>query len=150
MKRISAGSIFFAKYLFPVLWFGFLGFFVFTVLSNRDAQGGLSLFAIIVPVLMGIFGYFMLKKMVWDLADEVLDAGDSLVVRFGKEQERISLANIINLSYSYMMSPARVTLLLRQPCRFGNEVSFAAQRPRQEFLRIAFDLSARRRCGRTF
>ena len=91
MKRISAGSIFFAKYLFPVLWFGFLGFFVFTVLSNRDAQGGLSLFAIIVPVLMGIFGYFMLKKMVWDLADEVLDAGDSLVVRFGKEQERISL-----------------------------------------------------------
>jgi hypothetical protein len=126
MKRISSRSIFFAKYIFPVVWFGFLGFFLFTVLVTYKNEGGPPLGAIIVPILMGVFGYFMMKKMVWDLADEVLDAGDSLIVRFGRDQERIPLSNIINVSYAYLMSPAHVTLTLREAGRFGDEVSFAA------------------------
>lgn len=48
------------------------------------------------------------------------------MVRFGSEEERIPLSNIMNVGYSYLMSPARVSLMLRTPGRFGNEVSFAA------------------------
>jgi hypothetical protein len=83
---------------------------------------------------MAIFGYFVMKKLVFDLADEVFDDGDSLVVRFGSEEERIPLSQIINISYSYMSNPSRVTLTLRTPGRFGKEVTFS---PPQEFLPFA-------------
>jgi hypothetical protein len=130
MKRISSRWIWFSKYVFPVFWFGFLGFSVVMILVTENSEGAWPFFLIIVPILMGVFGYFMMKKMVWDLADEVSDAGDSLIVRFGKEEEQILLSNIVNVSYSYMMSPARVTLMLREAARFGSEVSFA---PPQRF-----------------
>jgi hypothetical protein len=138
MKRIS-GSIFFMKYMFPVFWFGFVGSFLVIVLFTERSEGGWFLFAIIVPTIMGILGYSMMKKMVWDLADEVLDAGNALVIRFGKEQEMIPLAEIVNVSYCYMMSPARVTLTLRQPCRFGSEISFATP---QRFSFVPFPKSS--------
>ena len=79
---------------------------------------------LIVPVVMAVFGFFLMKKLVWDLADEVLDGGDRLIVRMGGDEEQIPLANIINLDYQYMTSPPRVTLTLRTPCRFGDKVSF--------------------------
>jgi hypothetical protein len=75
-----------------------------------------------------------MKKLVFDLADEVLDDGDSLVVRFGSEQERIPLSQIMNVSYSYMSNPARVTLTLRTPGRFGKEITFS---PPQRFVPFA-------------
>jgi len=71
---------------------------------------------------------------VFDLADELFDAGDSLIVRFGTERERVLLAEIINVSYSYMMNPARVSLTLRTPGRFGKEISFS---PPQRFVPFA-------------
>jgi hypothetical protein len=86
------------------------------------------------PAFMAVLGYFMMKKFVFDLADEVLDAGDALIVRFGGEQQRIPLSEIINVSYSYMQNPNRVTLTLRTPCQFGKEVSFS---PPARFLPFA-------------
>lgn len=74
---------------------------------------------------MAVFGYFLMKKTAFNLADEVADAGDYLVVRLGAAQERIALANIMNVSYTVMQNPPRVTLALREPCRFGKDVSFS-------------------------
>ena len=82
--------------------------------------------ALIVPIVVGPIIFFVMKKTVWDLADEVFDAGDSLIVRFGNEQDRIPLANIVNVSYANMMKPPRVTLTLRSGGHFGSEISFAA------------------------
>lgn len=124
MQRISSRSTFFTKRVFPVIWFGFLAFFVAIMLSKAPSGGfPVALFAF--PMFMAVFGYFLMKKLVFDLADEVFDAGDALVVRFGSEQERIPLAEIINVSYAYMMNPPRVTLTLRIPGQFGKEVSFS-------------------------
>ena len=124
MKRISSSTFFF-KRVFPVIWFGFLTLFVVTSFSAGHSGNELPLPFFIVPIARAVFGYFLLKKLVFDLADEVTDAGDFLVVRFGKVQEQIALTNIINVGYSMMMNPPRVTLTLRQPCRFGKEVSFS-------------------------
>lgn len=124
MQRISSRNTFFAKRIFPVIWFGFLVFFVAVTLVSKP-KGGLPVVVFLVPACMAVFGYVLMKKLVFDLADEVLDAGDALVVRFGSEQERISLSEIINVSYSYMVNPPRVTLTLRTPCLFGKEVSFS-------------------------
>lgn len=126
MQQISSQWTFCSKRIFPLIWFGFLGVMEAVLLLTRNARGGTPLFAFLFPVFMALVGIFVMKKLVWDLADQVWDDGDSLVVRFGSEQERIALADIVNVSYSNMTSPARVTLTLRAAGRFGSEVSFAA------------------------
>jgi hypothetical protein len=70
--------------------------------------------------------YFVMKKLMFDLVDEVLDAGDALIVRNGGQQERVALSDIMNVSYSPLVSPPRVTLSLRRPSIFGSEVTFCA------------------------
>ena len=100
----------------------------------KKPESGLTLGFLIVPIFMGVIGYFVMKKLVFDLADEVSDDGDSLVVRFGIEEERIPLSQIMNVSYSYMSNPARVTLTLRTPGRFGKEITFS---PPQRFVPFA-------------
>ncbi len=116
-----------------MIWFGFLAFFV-AMFFFVGFQVGVPIAFFLGPAFMAIFGYFLMKKLVFDLADEVLDAGDALVVRFGSEQERIPLSEIINVSYSYMQNPNRVTLTLRTPSQFGKEVSFS---PPARFLPLA-------------
>jgi len=73
---------------------------------------------------MTIFGYFIMKKLVFDLVDEVWDDGDLLVIKNRGDQERIALSDIKNVSYSMMMNPPRVTLSLRRPTAFGDEITF--------------------------
>jgi hypothetical protein len=81
------------------------------------------------PCLMAILGYFMMKKLVWDLVDEVYDCGDLLLVRERGEEVRIPLSDIINVSASMLVNPPRVTLRLVKPGRFGDEISFSPVRP---------------------
>jgi hypothetical protein len=134
MRRISSRSTFLYKRIFPLFWFGFLAIFIIAPLLGKRPEGGFPLMFFIVPVIMAGFGYFLFGKLVFDLADEVSDVGDSLVVRFGSEQERIPLSEIINVSYTYMTNPSRVTLTVRNPGRFGKEISFS---PPQRLLPFA-------------
>jgi hypothetical protein len=130
MQRIS-GSVAIGKVVFPAIWFGLLGIVFLIGLFGRDTHGNHSLAAIAFPLFMAAIGYFIMKKTMWGLADEVLVDADSLIVRIGREQEQIPLANIVNVGYEPNMNSARVTLTLRAPSRFGNEISFYAQ---QRFL----------------
>lgn len=132
MQRISSGSIAFGKVVFSVIWFGFIAIFFLIALFGKDTHGNHSLVAILFPFFMAAVGFFVLKKTMWGLADEVFDAGDSLIVRLGREQEQIPLANIINVGYQPMTN-SRVTLTLRSPGRFGSEISFYAQQNLRPF-----------------
>jgi hypothetical protein len=119
--------------VFPVIWFGILAIVFLLGLFGKDAHGNRSLGAIVFPLVMAAIGYFIMRRTgLWELADEVLDAVDSLIVRIGREQEQIPLANIINVGYQPMTEGARVTLTLRNPSRFGSEISFY---PQQKFFR---------------
>ncbi|HTV04491.1 MAG TPA: hypothetical protein VME86_03920 [Acidobacteriaceae bacterium] len=131
MERISAGGTLFQKRIFPVIWFGFLAFFFAMALAGAKNGTGPFAFILIVPVFLAVVGFVVMKKSIWNTADEVLDAGDSLIVRKGGEQEQIPLSNIINIGGSPWSGPPRVTLKLRVPGRFGDEVSFY---PRQTFM----------------
>ena len=131
MERISSRSTFFGKRVFPFIWFGLLSLFIIAPLRAKGARGSVPPAIFIGPAVLAAFGYFLMKKTVFDLADEVYDAGDSLIVRFGNEEERIPLSEIINLSYSYLSNPSRATLTLRTPGRFGKEITFS---PPQRFL----------------
>jgi hypothetical protein len=134
MRRISSRTTFFNKRVFPVIWFGFVAFAFLGPLLGKKTKGGSPAGFLFVPMILAAFGYIMMKKFVFNLADEVFDDGNSLVVRFGTEEERIPLSEIINISYTYLSNPSRITLTLRTPRRFGKEVSFS---PPQSFVPFA-------------
>jgi hypothetical protein len=71
-------------------------------------------------------GFFVMKKLVFDLVDEVWDDGGSLLIKNRGEEERVALSDIKNVSYSPLINPPRVTLSLRRPTVFGDEITFNA------------------------
>jgi len=125
MKLISSRSTFIQKRVFPTVWFGGLGVVAsLALLSILRCRGPASLPFLLLPAGMAAIGYLFMKALVFDLMDQVWDAGDSLVVRNKDAEEHILLTDIMNVSYTVWMNPNRVTLTLRRPCRWGKDVSF--------------------------
>lgn len=155
MTRISSGSTFFFKRVFPVVWFGFTGVAVVIVIFSGAMEK--APFAILPPVFLAVLGFFITKNLLWDLADEVYDQGDSLLVRKDGQEETIPLSNIINVNQSTMINPPRVTLRLVTPCRWGDEVVFSpivgirlnpfARLPTIDDLMVRVDQARRKRGG---
>ena len=81
---------------------------------------------LVVPVVLAIVGYQFMKRMAFNLVDEVFDLGDALLVRSGGQEERIALADIKSVNFFPYMSPPQVTLSLRRPSAFGDTVVFCA------------------------
>jgi hypothetical protein len=128
MKKISSKGTFYYKRMFPAIWFGFLGIFIVISFIGGAFDKGPKLPLLIIPLIMAVFGYFFMKKLVFDLVDEVFDEGSGcLLVKNNNTEQRIDYQNIKNISYTVMTNPNRVTLSLRYPCKFGNEVSFSSQ-----------------------
>src|SRR5579863_5985732 len=127
MRRISSKWTFFYKRVFPIIWFGFLVLFVAgTVFAGRHSNQSSIVPFLIVPIIMVGVGYFMMKKLVFDLVDEVWDDGDALIVMNGDQKERVPFADIKNVTYSPFINPPRVTLSLRRPTIFGDQITFSA------------------------
>jgi hypothetical protein len=123
MRQISSKMTAFHKKLFPAVWFGFLAVFIVSAWSADVFQSDRRLF-LLAPLLMGVLGFVFMRRLLWDLADEVHDCGDALLVRKGGEQERIPLAGIMNVSATVLVNPPRITLRLVNTGRFGTEVAF--------------------------
>jgi len=116
---------FFYKRVFPVLFLGgvlliFLGGLIVGAAAGKAPP---PLFYIM-AVVIGAFVFFMLKVLVLDFVDEVLDDSDALIIRNAGAQHRVSLADIKNISYSVIISPPRVVLSLRTPGPLGAKVAF--------------------------
>jgi hypothetical protein len=124
---MSSKTTFFYKRIFPVIWFGFLAvFFLIGLVKGLAADPLSNLPFLIVPVVMAIIGYQMMKRMAFNLVDEVFDLGDALLVRSGGQEERVALADIKNVNFFPYMSPPQVTLSLRRPSVFGDTIVFCA------------------------
>ena len=73
-----------------------------------------------------------MKKIVWDLVDEVYDGGDFLVVRNRGREHHIPLTDIMNVSSSTFVSPPRITLKLTGASAsgpLGSDVAFSPDKP---------------------
>ncbi len=127
MRPVSSKMTFFYKRVFPVIWFGFVPLLMAIRLfsASRDSQDSIIPF-LIAMLLMVVFGYWIMKKVAFNLADEVLDAGDALIVRSGGQEERIALSDIKNVNYSPYMYPPQVILSVRRHTVFGDTVAFCA------------------------
>jgi hypothetical protein len=115
MRRISSKMTFFYKRIFPAVWFGFLTL-LFLVIAIPLFFGGAQhdpppYPLLVVPLIMIGFGYFVMKKLVFDLVDEVWEDGDSLVVKNRGQESHIALSDIKNVSYAPLINP----VLWRKP-----------------------------------
>ena len=120
MPLISSKMTFFYKRIYPVIWFGILAAFLLIALLISNVP------FLIVTALLAITSYQFMKKMAFDLVDEVFDVGYALLVRNGGREERIALADIKNVNFLPYISPPRVTLSLRRPSVFGDTIVFCA------------------------
>jgi hypothetical protein len=123
MKKISSRFTYWNKRLFPLIWFGLLALFV--VFGIATEGGARDPFFLIMPVAMALVSYLMMRKLLWDLADEVYDGGDYLLIRNNGQEERIALSNVMNVGATILQSPSRITLRLVNAGKFGGEISFA-------------------------
>jgi hypothetical protein len=136
MRRISSRSTYAYKRIFPVFWFGFLGLVIVIPLVTAPHEDLVAIFPFaIIPLVMIFVGYFIMKKLIFDLVDEVWDDCDALVVKNSGQEQRIALADIKNVSYSPWVNPPRVTLLVRRPTVFGDQVTFCAPLRIVSFMR---------------
>jgi hypothetical protein len=129
VKRISSRWTYFHKRVFPVIWFGFLALFVVAASTVMEKSGRFDVMFLTVPLIMMVFGYFIFKRLIFDLVDEAWDAGDYLVFKNGGVEETVPLTNIMNIRGSTLTNPPRVTLTLRTPSRLGNEITFSPATP---------------------
>ena len=74
---------------------------------------------------MAAIGYVIMKKLLFDLIDEVYDEGETLLFREKGKEVRVSLADIKKVSYSWRMSPPRVTLSICYMTELGDELTFS-------------------------
>ena len=80
---------------------------------------------VLVPAFMAATGYFIMKKLVFDLIDEVYDEGETLLFRDKGKEVRVSLTDINNVSYSSMMNPPKVTLRIGYMTELIDKLSFS-------------------------
>jgi len=125
MKKLTSKTTFYYKRVFPFIWFGFLGVFLCVGLFSSISKKGPGVLFLVVPIGMAAIGYFIMKKLVWDLIDEVYDEGTSLLFKNKDQEVRVSLKDIKNVSYSAMTNPPRVTLSIRYKTALGDELSFS-------------------------
>jgi hypothetical protein len=126
MRRISSRMTFVNKRVFPTFWFGLVVLFVTVplVLSVIRGTAPPPLAAFIVAALLIAGSCFLMKRLIFILADEVWDDGNALVIKKSGRRERVALSDIKTVSYSPLANPPRVTLSLLRPTAFGDEIIF--------------------------
>jgi hypothetical protein len=147
LNRISSRATFFIKKVVPAVWLaGLLWFAAQDVMDGVDPEGIFP--GVVVPALMAGVGFVIMKKLFWQAVDAVYDGGSFLLVRNGGEEETVPLPNVINVSVGSASSPPTIALRLRNPGKFGDEITFFAAGNNFGFTmfsrnRVAEDLIAR-------
>lgn len=126
MRRLSSSGTFFYKWVFPIMWLGIVGIGVVTGLFGEHAGKQVSPDPMIVgiPLLMLVAGFFLFRKLLGGLVDEVSLDGDTLIVKKGDDQLRIPLTEVINVNSLNAINPRRISLRLRNKTRLGRDIDF--------------------------
>jgi len=126
MVRISSRITFVSKRVFPWVWFGFLALFVTVSSITMIAAREIQIAFLLVPGGMTVFNYLIMKTTFFNLADEVWDAGEALVIKNGNQEDRVPLSDIVSVS---AFSPARATIQFGSLRKFGTEITFVPVGP---------------------
>lgn len=133
MQRLSSKWTLVSKRILPVVLIAVLAAFAIALVVLRRPGVAFDPVIFIAPVVATVIAFFVMKRTVFNLVDEVWDRGDDLLVRDKGLEDRIPLENIVNVSYAMLGNNRRATLKLRTPCRFGAEVVFMPVAPAWRF-----------------
>jgi hypothetical protein len=123
-RLISSRLTFFYKRVLPVIVFGVFGLVAIVALSAQRSSPGPGVFIVLHMGFMATIGFLVMKKLVFDLVDEVWDEGSALLIKNKGQQVRVELSAIVNVGHSMFANPARVTLLVRHGTPLGDELAF--------------------------
>jgi hypothetical protein len=103
--------------------------------------------AIAVGILCAALSFFFWKTQIHRLVDEVLDCGDHLQVRRGRDEETIPLSRVSAVEVASSGGFHRITIRLRTPSKFGLRIEFLPQASLwsniSAITQIALDLTQR-------
>ena len=122
-RRLSVGTTLYKR---VVPWLFLAGGTLALATAGWDAlTGGQSIHEHWPFAAVGAVGYLVMRLIGAELADEVLDGGDYLVVRKDGIVEQVPLAEIEEIKESiWQRQPPRVELVLRAPGTFGRVITF--------------------------
>lgn len=123
MRRISARRMYLVKWLAPLVIFMLVAAWQ---IYDESLKPNPHFGPVISALLIGaIIMTWVFRRSFWHLADEVLDDGQQLVVRFGSDVDRVNVSDISAVTRGGY-SGSSITLALAVPCRFGRSISFLA------------------------
>jgi len=118
MRYLSSSMTFIPKYVFPFAWVAGMAFVAIAALL--DGHPGNAGAAVLAAIAVLVFRHFFAA----DLADQVVDLGDHLVVKRGLKTERVPLSSIVAVTESVGINPPAITIRLAKPSKFGQLISF--------------------------
>jgi hypothetical protein len=120
---ISSRSIVIPKIVVPVIFGGFAMLGYILILFYSDA--GMSRWFLLFPTMPLMFALLVWKTSS-KYADEIVDAGDCLLVRRGSIQDQVQLSDVQEVRGRGLKRRWHITLFLRKPGKFGSEINFLA------------------------
>jgi hypothetical protein len=114
-----------AKWVFPPVIFVSVSVYILWKESQKANPEYVILFSAL--AVMAVIFVVVFRRRMWSLADDVLDGGTYLLVRFGTREASINLANITKVDVESQLGATTVRLRLATPCEFGGVVSFLAK-----------------------
>lgn len=124
MRLISSTMTGWHKRGFPLCWFGFLTVWILLTTFAMFKKGEFQITPLVIPILIGAFGFLCMKLLIFDLVDGVWEDDNSLLIKNAGIEDRIALANIVNASSSTFTNPQRITLTLGEHSIFGEKIVF--------------------------
>ena len=122
---------------FYSIWFGALALFALNAVYLRSFSGATQeLFGL--PAL-AVLGFLFMRTTIFDVADEVYDYGDRLLIRDRGREDYVPIANIADVGFEKHTYPTRLTLRLSTPCIFGTKIVFS---PKSKFTLNPFAKTA--------
>jgi hypothetical protein len=116
--------------VFDVVWLSFMTVWTFVaVVASIMSHLALGVIAVGAGAFFWAIGFHSLRGD-WRLADEVFDAGDTLLVRKGSAEARIAFSDIRSIDERKFTRSPRVLLNMIQPNLMGSQISFI---PRNSF-----------------
>jgi hypothetical protein len=148
MKQISAPVMTAAlRRLLPILWVGGVIMFgaIFVLIGVLQGEWIVLITAVPICMLMAWLGVIGAKYVCFNLADEVWDAGDYLIVRQTGQEHRIALQDIRRVD----CQPQCVILQLRDACPLGKSIHFVPPTTILAVPQEILDLRARIKAGKS-
>ncbi len=139
MKKLSSRWTFLDKYVVPSIHFAGYGLMIFMCSLFSKSQP-LALLVVLFPLVLGVIAFWTLRRYTFPLLDKVVDGGDHLLLKRGKQEDTLQLTDIVEVVFMTntarhlglqsqgfslnLVNLPRVFLTLKTPSVFGATVVF--------------------------